>query len=90
MSDFNSFIYKIFSLSDLIQFLLYLIFKKSYLHLLYQNNLLQNFNLVTEIIFTCFYKKKMNEFLQFYLKQFVDPAFQLMRFPLDGETQFLF
>ena len=57
MSDFNLFIYKIFSSSDLIQFHLYLIFKKSYLHLLYQNNLLQNFNLVTKMIFTRFYKK---------------------------------
>ena len=57
MSDFNLFIYKIFSLSDLIQFNLYLIFQKSYFHLLYQNNLLQNFNLVTKMIFTRFYKK---------------------------------
>ena len=30
-------------------------FQKSYLHLLYQKNLLQNFNLGTKIIFTCFY-----------------------------------
>ena len=67
MSDFNLFIYKIFSLSDLIQFQLYLIFeKKCYLHLLYQNNLLQNFNLGVKIIFTCL--KKRNEFLQFYLQ----------------------
>ena len=41
MSDFNLFIYKIFYSSDLIQFHLYLIFKKSYLHLLYQKNLFQ-------------------------------------------------
>ena len=52
MSDFNLFIYKIFSSSNLIQFHLYLILKKSYLHLLYQKNLLQNFNLATKIIFT--------------------------------------
>ena len=44
MSDFNLFIYKIFSSSDLIQFLSYSILKKNYLHLLYQKNLLQNFN----------------------------------------------
>ena len=69
MSNFNLFIYKIFSSSDLIQFHLYLIFKKIYLHLLYQKNLLQNFNLTTKIIFTCFYKK-MNEFLQFYLQKY--------------------
>ena len=31
MSDFNLFIYKIFSLSDLIQFQLYLIFEKKML-----------------------------------------------------------
>ena len=68
MSDFNLFIYKIFSLSDLIQFHLYLIFKKGYLHLLYQKNLLQNFNLGTKIIFTCL--KKKNEFLQFYLQKY--------------------
>ena len=54
MSDFNLLIYKIFSSSDLIQFHLNLIFKKSYLHLLYQKNLLQNFNLVTKIIFKKF------------------------------------
>ena len=70
MSNFNLFIYKIFSSSDLIQFHLYLIFKKIYLHLLYQKNLLQNFNLTTKIIFTCFYKKKKNEFLQFYLHKY--------------------
>ena len=36
-------------------------FKKSYLHLLYQKNLLQNFNLaIKKIIFTCFYYKGMN------------------------------
>ena len=70
MNDFNLFIYKIFSSSDLIQFYLYFIFKKSYLQLLYQKNLLQNFNLATKIIFTCFYKKKMNEFLQFYLQKY--------------------
>ena len=69
MSNFNLFIYKIFSSSDLIQFHLYLIFKKIYFHLLYQKNLLQNFNLTTKIIFTCFYKK-MNEFLQFYLHEY--------------------
>ena len=30
-------------------------FQKSYLHLLYQKNLLQNFNLRTKIIFTYFF-----------------------------------
>ena len=71
MSDFNLFIYKIFSSSDLIQFHLYLIFKKSYLHLLYQNNLLQKFNLATKIILFAFTKKKKkNEFLQFYLQKY--------------------
>ena len=30
-------------------------FKKIYLHVLYQKNLLQNFNLGIKIIFTCFY-----------------------------------
>ena len=34
--------------------------KKYYLHLLYQKNLSQNFNLATKIIFTCFYHKWMN------------------------------
>ena len=65
MSDFNLFffIYKTFSSSDLIQFHLYLIFKKSYLHLLYEKNLLQNFNLGTKI---------NNEFLQFYLQKYFD------------------
>ena len=42
--------------------------KKYYLHLLYQKNLLQNFNLGTKIIFTCL--KKKNEFLQFYLQKY--------------------
>ena len=37
------------------QFHLYLIFKKIYLYLLYQKKLLQNFNLGTKIIFSCFY-----------------------------------
>ena len=30
-------------------------FQKSYLHLLFQKNILQNFNSGTKIIFTCFY-----------------------------------
>ena len=60
MSDFNLFIYKIFSSSDLIQFHLYLIFKKkNYLHLLYQKNLLQNFNLATKIILLVFTKNEL-------------------------------
>ena len=42
-------------------------FQKNYLHLLYENNLLQNFNLGTKIIFT--YLLKRNEFLQFYFKK---------------------
>ena len=46
------------------------IFKKSYLHLSYKKNLLQNFNLGTKIIFTC--KKKKKEFLQFYLQKYLD------------------
>ena len=54
MSDFNLFIYKIFFKSDLIQFHLYLIFIKSYLHLLYQKNLLQNLNLAKKIILLTF------------------------------------
>ena len=58
MSDFNSFIYKIFSLSDFIQFHLYLIFKKSYLHLLYQKNLIQNFNLATKLFLLVFTKNE--------------------------------
>ena len=37
-------------------------FQKSYLHLLYQENLLQNFNLTIKIIFICFYYKGMNFF----------------------------
>ena len=63
MSDFSLFIYKIFSSSDVIQFQ-YLIFKKSYLHLLYQKNLLQNFNLATKIKwnFTILLKKYLNLF----------------------------
>ena len=56
MSDFNLFMYKIFSSSDLIQFSKHK--KKNYLHLMYQKNLLQNFNLGTKIIFTCLKKKK--------------------------------
>ena len=43
--------------------------KKNYLHLLYQKNLLQKFNLATKIIFTCFFLE-MNEFLQFYLQNY--------------------
>ena len=58
MSDFNSFIYKIFSLSDFIQFHLYLIFKKSYLHLLYQKILIQNFNLATKLFLLVFTKRE--------------------------------
>ena len=42
--------------------------KKNYLHLLYQNNLLQNFNLGTKIILLAF--TKMNKFLQFYLQKY--------------------
>ena len=52
--------FNLFLINDLIQFHLYLIFKKIYFHLLYQNNLLQNFNLATKMIFTCFYKKNYN------------------------------
>ena len=52
-------------------------FQKSYLHLLYQNDLLQNFNLITKIIFVCFYYKWMNfynfiyknDFILFYLQK---------------------
>ena len=55
MRDINLFIYKIFSSSDLIQFHLYLIFIKSYLHLLYQKNLLQ---LATKIILLAFTKNE--------------------------------
>ena len=44
-------------------------FQENYLHLFYQKNFLQNFNLATKIIFICFYKKK-NEFLQFYLQKY--------------------
>ena len=59
MSGFNLFIYKIFSSSDLIQFHLYLIFKKkNYLHLLYQKNLLQNFNLATKLFLLVFTKNE--------------------------------
>ena len=39
------------------QFHLYLIFKKIYLYLLYQKNLLQNFNLATKIILLVFFRK---------------------------------
>ena len=42
-----------FKLFDSISFVFN--FKKNYLHLLYQKNLLQNFKLGTKIIFTCFY-----------------------------------
>ena len=62
----------LFSINDLIQLYLYLIFKKSYLHLLYQKNLLQNFNLITKIIFTCFCKKWMN-FYNFIYKKNIFP-----------------
>ena len=47
----------LFSSSNLIQFHLYSFYLKRYLHSLYENNLLQNFNFITKIIFTCFYKK---------------------------------
>ena len=43
MGDFNLFNYKTFSSSDLIRFHLYLIFKKSYLHLLYQKEFITKF-----------------------------------------------
>ena len=44
-------------------------FQKSYLHLLYQNNLSLNFKLATKIIFTCFYKKKSMNFYNFIFKK---------------------
>ena len=62
--------FNLFLINDLIQFHLYLIFKKIYFHLLYQNNLLQNFNLATKMIFTCFYKKKLQFYLQKYFNLF--------------------
>ena len=62
INDYNLFIYKkrsfnLFSINYLIQFHLYLIFKKSYLYLLYQKNLLKNFNLATKIILLDFFRK---------------------------------
>ena len=63
--------FNLFSINDLIQFHLYLIFKKkSYLYLLYQKNLLQNLNLATKIILLVFLEN--NEFLQFYLQKYFD------------------
>ena len=61
--------FNLFSINDLIQFHLYLIFfkKRSYLHLLYQKNLLQNFNLATKLFYL--FLQKMNDFLQFYFKK---------------------
>ena len=53
------------------QFQLYSIFKKSYLHLLYQKNSLQNFNLGIKIIFYLLLLEN-NEFLQFYLQKYLD------------------
>ena len=55
-------------------------FQKSYLHLLYQKNLLQNFNLGAKIIFTCFYYKRINLYnfiyisisICFYLRKVTD------------------
>ena len=46
-------------------------FQKSYLHLLYQKNSLQNFNLGTKIIFYLLLLEN-NEFLQFYLQKYLD------------------
>ena len=50
--------FNLFSIIDLIQF---------HLHLLYQKNLLQNFNLATKLFYL--FLQKMNEFLQFYLQK---------------------
>ena len=58
INDFNLFIYKKRKKKESIYFLNFICIqfsKKNYLHLLYQNNLLQNFNSGTKIIFTCFY-----------------------------------
>ena len=41
------------------------------MHLLYQKNLLQNFNLATKIILLAFFLEN-NEFLQFYLQKYFD------------------
>ena len=78
MSDFNLFIYKMFSSSDLIQFHLYLILKKKLFTLIVSKEL-QNFNLAIKIIFTCFYHKGMNFynfiyksiFIHFHLKKVI-------------------
>ena len=72
MSDFYLFIYK--KKKESIYFLNFICIqfkKKNYLHLLYQKNLLQNFNLGTKIIFTYFYYKVMN-FYNFIYKSIFD------------------
>ena len=52
----------IFSISFLFNF------QKSYLHLLCQKNLFQNFNLATKIIFYLFLQKKIMNFYNFIYK----------------------
>ena len=53
MSDFNLFITKYFLQVILFNFIV-VIFQKSSLHLLYQKNLLQNFNLATKLFLLAF------------------------------------
>ena len=59
MSDFNLFIYKIFSLSDLIQFQLYLIFEKKMLFTL----------IVSKEFITKFQFRRKNYFYLFKKKE---------------------
>ena len=69
MSDINLFIYKIFSSSDLIQFHLYLIFKKKLFTLIVSNKFTTKFQFGHKNYFYLFLQK-MNEFLQFYLQKY--------------------
>ena len=70
MSDFNLFIYKIFSLSDLIQFQLYLIFEKKMLFtLIVSKEFITKFQFGYKNYFYLLLLEKKNEFLQFYFKK---------------------
>ena len=74
MNDFHLFTYKkkqfIFSILIVYNFQKK---KKNYLHLLYQKNLLQNFNLGTNYFYLLLLGK--NEFLQFYLQKYFNFVF---------------
>ena len=70
MSDFNLFIFKTFSSSDLIQFYLYLIFKKKLFTLIASKEFITKFQFGHKNYFYLLLQKKMNEFLQFYLQKY--------------------